>query len=266
MFNARSNRLPPNFNEILDNMIIVKDGIPKISKKLSFDLNKYSIVSKAADCFQACTAMAALYWKQNLPELEINTEIEYWKNFKKDTSIRNIKGISLKGILTNLDLNSDANQEPLDLNSSSPKNFRELPIPLEVETKLQFISKNPETFSDLMPPFSVDIPIIQIAIYDDMFARREITGPSHASLISRVDLVERKITLINPENCNKDNIIIERNMDMKEFARGWFVTGNLVIWVYPQQLEKKFVFKTGSTKIKKIKQEKIYKYIKENHI
>jgi len=256
------NKLPLFNDKRYSYMISTQSGIKNVSKTLSFDLLKNSITSKESDCFPSCCSMAALYWKHHIPNLNLEINLDYWKKFRKKTSFQNIKGVSLKGIYSNLPLNATNNHNEINTENLPTielidvNNTNEL-----IEAQLIFIPKTPERFIDLIPPFSATVPILQILIFDDLYSRREITGTAHASILSNVNLIEKKIQIIDPQNFNKEEIIIMRNIDMKEFAKGWYILGNSVIWVYPRILERNLKIESGSTNIKKIKQEEITKYL-----
>lgn len=208
--------------------------IPKKSKTLPFDLNEFSIISKGSDCLPACGIMAALYWEKRMPELEIESDIVYWKKLQEDTSFRNIKGTSLAGIHANLKLKS----------------------------KLVFRPKNPESINDLIPAFYVDPPIVQIIIYDDLFVQRETTSNGHAAIISQINMLEKKIILIDPSNFNVNTEkIVLKIYDLTNFIKGWKLYRNLVIWVYPNEMKKKFEVKEGQAKITKSTQIDLFSFI-----
>jgi hypothetical protein len=92
--------------------------------------------------------------------------------------------------------------------------------------------------------------MIQIIIYDKLYVLKERASQSHASIISKIDLIEKKIELIDPNNYNAKEKIIETIYDLKKFAKGWHKLNHLVIWVYPDKLKDYFKLEELDTTIK----------------
>ena len=72
---------------------------------------------------------------------------------------------------------------------------------------------------------------------------------------------EKSLLLIDPNHSNPDNVIIETHSHMRDFAKGWKLSSNLVILIYPKILSTTFNIKTGKARVtKKFKQQNINKY------
>ncbi|MBD3194968.1 MAG: hypothetical protein GF317_07940 [Candidatus Lokiarchaeota archaeon] len=117
MTKIEDNKLPLFNDNTYLHMISTQSEIKSVSKALPFDLTKYSIVSRESDCFPSCCSMAALYWKQQISKINIETSFDYWKKFRKKTTFLNINGVSLKGIYTNISLKSIKNINEIDTNN-----------------------------------------------------------------------------------------------------------------------------------------------------
>ncbi len=222
--------------EEIENMLKINPKLELVTKKISIDLNRYSYQSTYSSCLPSCCVMAFCYWQENLPQLNITTNRDYWEEYINKCSSGTIKGVNLRKIIMNLQLE-----------------YRQF----------IFSEKTIESFSDLIPPFYAwRVPIIQIIIFDRMYSFREISGGTHAAIISQVNMQEKNVLLIDPRETNPDKIIIESRFPMRELAKGWKLLLNSVIWVYPKILKKSFNIKTGKPSIsKKLKQEYLNKFI-----
>jgi len=222
--------------EEMESMLEINPKLELVTKKIGFDLSRHSYSSIGSTCLPACFAMALCYWQEHLPMLNITTSRDYWEDYITKCVSGTIKGVSLSKLRMNL-----------------PQGFRKFIIK-ELTVK---------SFSDLIPPFYAwKFPLIQIVLYDKIFTIKERTGGTHAAIISQVNMQEKSLLLIDPNHSNPDKIIIETHSHMRDFAKGWKLSSNSVLLIYPKILSISFNIETGKAMVtKKFKQENIYKYI-----
>src|SRR5579875_1356649 len=71
-------------------------------KSLPFIWDRHFVKGESGDCVPSCVSMAALYWKDRMPELPLPSDPEEWKRFVKRTSDVSYRGTSLRRLMRNM--------------------------------------------------------------------------------------------------------------------------------------------------------------------
>lgn len=185
-----------------------------------FDWGLHFVPDKATDCLPACIAMAAKYWSNIRPELQIPTNLDIWKRFIADQKGATMRGSSLTRVMDNL-----------TKTTRTSHGLKMTPITmLNTESTIQFISQ--------------DTPIPLILIYDRSYMITENEGGYHASLLHGVDYKkEKKIAVIDPNLIDRKEPL---PWDLEMFSKGWSRTQNACIAVYPPDMFQISIEKVGS--------------------
>jgi hypothetical protein len=190
----------------------------------------------------SCVSMAALYWKDRIPELPLPSDPEEWKRFVKRTSDVSYRGTSLRRLMRNMPTTPEEPALNALSSESQPTSVQLSDYPVEQEEPptlepieghgLVMDPKQLKDSSELDTFLSSDPPIPAILVLDMGLAQYNKKWGSHAVLLHSVDAkTQRKIYLIDPM---LESLREPFTMDLRRFEIGWAPQLNTAILIYPK--------------------------------
>src|SRR5487761_1408452 len=162
-------------------------------QSLPFIWDRHFVKGESGDCVPSCVSMAALYWKDKMPELPIPADPEEWKQFVKRTSDVSYRGTSLRRLMRNMP--STTQETALNNGSPDPQvtpvQLSDLPVEQEEQPTLEPIEahglvldpRQLKDSSELEAFLSSDPPIPAILVMDIGLAQYNKKWGSHAVLL-----------------------------------------------------------------------------------
>ncbi|MHB2036740.1 MAG: hypothetical protein ACYCPW_08375 [Nitrososphaerales archaeon] len=211
---------------------------------LDFFWDRYFVKGESGDCVPSCVSMAALYWKDKIPDLPIPADLEEWKRFVRRTSDVSYRGTSLRRLMRNMPstiqesvlANAAVDPQAESVQLSEYPAEQEGPITLE-PIEAQGLVMDPRQLKDSaeLESFLLSNPAIPTILVLDMgIAQYNKKWGAHAVLLHSVDsTMERKIRFIDPDPA-VENLREPFPMDLRRFEIGWKPYYNTVILIYPK--------------------------------